>query len=193
MSDLQKHQRQVLNEQQRIHQRRRVSNNAPVVRLLWLQHPHAIEEPIRRNEEEDQRQEQTAEDEEARQAASGWAEEQRPGGDEEDEEFEGQGDVKTLTRRATGLQRFPPQELGEQQEGQGGDEGQDPQRGAQRRAQVAAALRLQRIFKVFPDLCEVLVGHAVHGGPGDHRGGLAPVVILTTAEQRAAAYAAELH
>lgn len=192
MSDLQQHQRQVLNEQQRIHQRNCVSHNAPVVGLLRLQHPHTVKKPIRRYEEEDQRQEQTAEDEEAWQAGSGWADKQRPCGDEEDEEFEGQGNVKSLTGRTTWFQCFPPQERREQQEGQRSEESQEPQRSAQRWAQVTLALWLQRILKVFPDLCQVLIWGAVHGGPSHHRGGLAPVIILMMAEQRTAADTDEL-
>lgn len=192
VSDLQQHQRQVLNEQQRIHQRNCVSHNAPVVALLGLQHPHAVKKPIRRYEEEDQRQEQATEDEEAWQAGSGRADKQRPRGDEEDEEFEGQGNVKALTWRPTWLQCFPPQERGEQQEGQRSEESQEPQGGAQRWAQVPPALWLQRILKVLPDLCQVLVWDAVHRGPSDHCGGLAPVIVLVMAEQRTAADTEEL-
>lgn len=192
MSDLQQHQRQVLNEQQRIHQRHCVSHNAPVVGLLRLQHPHAVKKPIGRQEEEEQRQEQTAEDEEAWQAGSGRADKQRPRGDEEDEEFEGQGNVKSLTWRTAWFQCFPPQERWERQEGQRSGESQQPQASAQRWAQVAPTLRLQRILKVLPDLCQVLVGDAVHGGPSDHRGGLAPVIVLVMAEQRTAADTEEL-
>lgn len=130
VSDLQQHQRQVLNEQQRIHQRSRISHNPPVVRFPGLQHPHPVEEPIRRHEEEDQGQQQTAKDEEAWKSGSERAEEQRPGGDEEDEELKGQRNVKSLTRRAARLQRIPPQELWEHQEGQRGDQSKEPQHSA---------------------------------------------------------------
>ncbi len=53
--DLQQHERQILNEQQRVHQRDGVSHDAPVVTLSGLQHPDAVEEPVRGHEEEDQR------------------------------------------------------------------------------------------------------------------------------------------
>lgn len=54
MPDLQQHQGQVLNEQQRIYQRCCISHNPPIVRLSGLQHTHSIEQPVGRNEEEDQ-------------------------------------------------------------------------------------------------------------------------------------------
>lgn len=53
VSDLQQHQRQVLNKQQRVHQRNRISHDAPVVGLLRLQHPHAVKKPIRCYEKEE--------------------------------------------------------------------------------------------------------------------------------------------
>lgn len=184
MSDLQQHQRQVLNEQQCVHQRSCISHNPPVVCFPGLQHPHPVEEPIRSHEEEDQCQQQTAEDEEARQSGSGWAEEQRPGGDEEDQELEGQRNVKSLTWRATRFQCVPPQELWEHQEGQRSDQSKEPQHSAQRRAEVTPALQRRRILKVLRDPRQVLIRDAVHRGPSDHCGGLAPVVILKRGENR---------
>lgn len=180
MSDLQQHQSQILDEEQRIHQRCCISHNAPVVCLPGLQHPHPIEEPIRSHKEEDQSQQQTAEDEEAWQSGSGRAEEQRPGGEEEDQELKGQRNVEALTRCATRLQCVSPQQLWEGQEGQRSDESGEAQDGSQRRAEVTAALQWWRLLKVLGDPCEVLIGDAVHRGARDHRCGLSPVVILET-------------
>jgi len=178
MSDLQQHQSQVLNEQQRVHQRSCVSHNPPVVRLFGLQHPDPIEEPVRCHEEKDQSQQQTAEDEETRQRGSGRAEKQCPCGDEEDQQLEGQRNVKALARCSARIQSVPPKELWENQEGQRSDEGEEPQNGTQNRADVAAAVERGRILQVFRDPCQVLVGYAVHRGASDHSGGLTPVVIL---------------
>lgn len=146
VSDLQQHQGQVLDEQQRIHQRRRVSHNPPVVRLSGLQHPHPIEEPVGRHEEEDQRQQQTAEDEEARQSGSGRTEEQRPGGDEEDQELKSQRDVKALAWSAARVQCVPPQQLWEGQEGQRSDQSEEPQDGAKHQAEVTATLQRRGVL-----------------------------------------------
>lgn len=184
MSDLQQHQRQILNEQQRIHQRSRISHNPPVVRFPGLQHPHAVEEPIRRHKEEDQGQQQAAKDEETWKSGSERAEEQRPGGDEEDEELKGQRNVKSLTWGAARLQCIPPQELREHQEGQRGDQSKEPQHSAQRWAEVTPALQRRRLLNVLGDPCEVLIRDAVHRGARDHRGGLAPVVILKRGGQK---------
>jgi len=176
--DLQQHQGQVLDEQQRVHQRGGVAHDAPVVRLPGLQHPHAVEQPIGRHEEEHQRQQQAAEDEEARQRGPRRPQEQRPRGDEEDQQLEGQRDVQALARRAARLQRVPPQELRQRQEGERRDEGEEAEDGAQRRAEVSPAVRRRRVLEVLGQPRQVLVGGAVHRGAGDHRGGLAPVVIL---------------
>lgn len=178
MSDLQQHQRQVLNEQQCVHQRCCIPHNPPVVRLPGLQHPHPVEEPIRCHKEEDQRQQQTAEDEEARQSGSGWAEKQRPGGDEEDQELEGQRNVKALTWCTARFQCIPPQELWEGQESQGSDDGEEAKDSTQGWAEVTAALQRRGLLKFLRDPRQVLVGDAVHRGASDHGGGLAPVVIL---------------
>lgn len=103
VSNLQQHQSQVLNEEQGIHQRGSVLHNPPVVSLPGLQHPNAVEQPVRSHEQEHQYHQKTAEDKEAREGGARRAEEQRPGGDEEDQELEGQGDVETFTGRAAGL------------------------------------------------------------------------------------------
>lgn len=103
VSNLQQHQSQVLNEEQGIHQRGSVLHNAPVVPLPGLQHPYAVEQPVRRHEQEHQHHQQTAEDKEAREGGARRAEEQRPGGDEKDQELEGQWYVEAFTGRAAGL------------------------------------------------------------------------------------------
>lgn len=117
MSDLQQHQRQVLDEEQGVHQRGGVLHDPPVVLLPGLQHPHAVEQPVRRHEQEHQHHQQAAEDEEAREGGARRPEEQRPGGDEEDEKLEGQGHVEAFAGRAAGLQIVTPQDLREDEEG----------------------------------------------------------------------------
>lgn len=117
VSDLQQHQSQVLDEEQRVHQRGSVFHNPPVVPLSGLQHPHAIEQPVRRHEQEHQHHQQAAEDKEARECGARRPEEQRPGGDEEDQELEGQRDVEAFAGRAAGLEGVTPQDLRQDEEG----------------------------------------------------------------------------
>lgn len=115
--DLQQHQSQVLYEEQGVHQRGGVLHNPPVVPLPGLQHPHAVEQPVRRHEQEHQHHQQAAENKEARQRGARRPEEQRPGGDEQDQELEGQGDIEAFAGRAAGLEGLTPQDLREDEEG----------------------------------------------------------------------------
>ena len=117
VSDLQQHQSQVLYKEQSVHQRGGVLHNPPVVPLPGLQHPHAVEQPVRRHKQEHQHHQQAAEDEEARQRGARGPEEQRPGGDEQDQELEGQRDVEALAGRAARLEGVTPQDLREDEEG----------------------------------------------------------------------------
>lgn len=178
VADLQQHQGQVLDEQQRVHQRGGVLHDAPVVPLPGLQHTHAVEEPVGGHKQEDQHHQQAAEDVEAGQGGAGGSQEQRPGRDEQHQQLEGQRDVKTLAGRPARLQRVAPQHLREHQEGQRRQQGEEAQAAAQRQAQEAPALQRGGLLQVFGDTCQVLVGDAVLRGAGDHGGGLAPVVIL---------------
>lgn len=104
----QEHQSQILNKQQRIHQRDRVTHYAPVIPLSRLQHPHAIEQPIGGHEEEHQSHQEATENEEPRQRGAGRPEKEGPGRDEKDKEFEGERDVKAFAGGPAGLQRVTP-------------------------------------------------------------------------------------
>jgi len=117
VSDLQQHQSQVLDEEQGVHQRGSILHYPPVVPLPGLQHPHAIEQPVRRHEKEHQHHQQAAEHEETREGGAGRAEEQRPGGYEQNQELEGEGDVEAFTWRAAGLEGVTPQHLRQDEEG----------------------------------------------------------------------------
>lgn len=183
VSDLQQHQSQVLDEEQGVHQRGGVLHNPPVVPLPGLQHPHAVEEPVRGHEQEHQHHQQAAEDEEARQRGAGRAEEQRPGGDEQHQELEGQRDVEAFAGRPAGLEGVAPQDLRQDEEGERRDEGEEAQAASQGGADEALALERSRLLQVFGDAGQVLVGDAVLRGAGDDRGGFSPVIILWEEER----------
>lgn len=176
--DLQQHERQILDEQQRVHQRDGVSHDAPVVALSGLQHPHAVEEPVRGHEEEDQRHQEAAEDEEARQRGAGRPQEQSPGRDEQHQQLEGQRDVEALAGGPAGLQRVTPQQLRQQQEGQRRQEREQTQNTAQHRPRETTTLQRRRVLQLLRRPRQVLIRHAVLGRPGHDGGGLAPVIIL---------------
>ncbi len=183
VSDLQQHQGQVLYEEQSIHQRGSVLHDPPVVPLPGLQHPHAVEQPVRRHEQEHQHHQQAAEDKEAGERGARRPEEQRPGGDEQDQELEGQRDVEAFAGRAAGLEGVTPQDLWEDEEGQRCDQGEEAQAASQSRANESLALQRSRLLQLFGDAGQVLVRDAVFWGAGDDRGGLAPVIILSDKEE----------
>lgn len=136
LAQLEQHHGQVVHEEQSVHQRDGVLHDALVVAVPRVQDAHAIEEPVGDNQEEDEHHEQRAEDEDAWEESLGTAEEERPAAQQEDEEFEGHGDEKPLAGRPAGLQLLPPQQLGQQHEGERGEEGEQSQRPGQRDAQV---------------------------------------------------------
>lgn len=178
VADLQQNQSQVLDEEQGVDQRGGVLHDPPVVRLPGLQHPHTVEQPVRRHEQEHQHHQQAAEDEEAGEGGPGGPKEQRPGGDEQHQQLEGQGHVEAFARRAAGVQGVPPQHLRQDEEGQGRDQGEEAQAPAQRRPHETLALQRRRLLQIFGEAGQVLVGDAVLRGAGDDGGGLAPVIIL---------------
>ncbi len=182
--DLQQHECQILDEQQRVHQRDGVSHDAPVVTLSGLQHPDAVEEPVRGHEEEDQRHQQAAEDEEAWQRGAGRPQEQGPGRDEQHQKLEGQRDVEALAGGPAGLQRVTPQQLRQQEEGQRRQEREQTQNTAQDGPCEATALQRRRVLQLFRRPRQVLIRHAVLGRPGHDGGGLAPVIILRGDQER---------
>lgn len=184
MSDLQENQRQVLNEEQRVHQRGGIFHNPPVIPLLGFQHTHAVKQPVRCHEQEDQHHQQTAEDKETRERGTGAPEEQRPGGDEQDQEFEGQGDVKAFAGGSTRLEGVTPQDLREDEEGQRRDQGKEAQAASQGDAEETLALQRGRLLQVFGDSGQVFVRYAVLRGARHNGGGLAPVIVLKDGGKR---------
>lgn len=122
LSELQQDDGQVMDEKQSIHQGHSILDDALVIAVPRIQNPDPMKKPVRHNEEEDEDQQEGTEHEHPWHVCSLFAEKQGPGANEENEELEGHGDEESLANGAARLQLVSPQDGGQEDEGNGGEE-----------------------------------------------------------------------
>ena len=179
LSELQQDNGQVVDEEEGVHEGDGVLHDALVISVPRVQNADPVKKPIGNHEEKDEDQQEGTEHEDPRHVSSLLAEEQRPGPNEQDEELECHGDEESLADGAARLQLLPPQDGGQQDEGDGGDEDQESEHRGDGEAQVAPAVQPHAVLHVLADAGDVLLRDAVLRRARDGRGGLPPVVILT--------------
>lgn len=114
-----------MNEEQRIHQRHCILHYSLVVGVLGVQDANAIKKPVGKHKQEDEDQQEGPEHKHPWYVCLGLAEKQSPGPNQKNEEFKCHRDEQSLTDSTTRLQIIPPQDLGQQNEGDGGKEDEE--------------------------------------------------------------------
>ena len=174
---------QVVDEEERVHQRDGILHDALVISVPRVQNADPVKKPIGDHEKKDEDQQEGTEHEDPRHVSSLLAEEQRPGPNEQNEELECHGDEESLADGAARLQLVPPQDGGQQDEGDGGEEDQESEHRSHGEPQVAPTVQPHAVLHVLADAGDVLLWDAMLRRASDGRGGLAPVVILIGREQ----------